>query len=230
MARRKIVLVIVEGPYDADSLELYFSKFFDSNTIHMKIMYGDITFQKGINQSNIKARLGNEIKIYAQNNHFKARDVQQIIHLVDMDGAFVNDSDIIEDTTKDKFIYTFENIIAPNRQKAIERNERKRENLNILSSRTAVMWNSIPYKIYYMSCNLDHVLHDNPNATDEEKKVKKVNSLTFNDKYYNDIDAFVRFIRESIFSQCTDYKDSWDYIKQDKHSLERNSNLGLYFI
>ena len=127
MARRKIVLVIVEGPSDADSLELYFSKFFDSNTVHMKIMYGDITSQKGINQSNIKARLGNEIKIYAQNNHFKASDVQQIIHL-------------------------------------------------------------------------------------------------------DDIDAFVRFIRESIFSQCTDYKDSWDYIKQDKHSLERNSNLGLCFI
>ena len=127
MARRKIVLVIVEGPSDADSLELYFSKFFDSNTVHMKIMYGDITSQKGINQSNIKARLGNEIKIDAQNNHFKASDVQQIIHL-------------------------------------------------------------------------------------------------------DDIDAFVRFIRESIFSQCTDYKDSWDYIKQDKHSLERNSNLGLCFI
>lgn len=123
----KNMLVIVEGPSDANSLELYFSKFFDSNTVHMKIMYGDITSQKGINQSNIKARLGNEIKIYAQNNHFKARDVQQIIHLVD-------------------------------------------------------------------------------------------------------IDAFVRFIRESIFSQCTDYKDSWDYVKQDKHSLERNSNLGLCFI
>ena len=163
---------------------------------------------------------------YMLKNHFKARDVQQIIHLVDMDGAFVNDSAIIEDTTKDKFIYTFENIIAPNRQKAIERNERKRENLNILSSRTAVMWNSIPYKIYYMSCNLDHVLHDKPNVTDEEKKV---NSLTFNDKYYNDIDAFVRFIRESTFSQCTDYKDSWDYIKRNNHSLERNSNLGLCF-
>lgn len=89
MARRKIVLVIVEGPSDADSLELYFSKFFDSNTVHMKIMYGDITSKRGINQSNIKARLGNEIKIYAENNHFKATDVQQIIHLVDMD---VNDT------------------------------------------------------------------------------------------------------------------------------------------
>ena len=58
MARRKIVLVIVEGLSDADSLELYFSKFFDSNTVHMKIMYGDITSKRGINQSNIKARLG----------------------------------------------------------------------------------------------------------------------------------------------------------------------------
>ena len=43
MARRKIVLVIVEGPSDADSLELYFSYFFDSNTVHMKILFGDIT-------------------------------------------------------------------------------------------------------------------------------------------------------------------------------------------
>ncbi|WP_418962003.1 hypothetical protein [Veillonella atypica] len=227
MARRKIVLVIVEGPSDADSLELYFSKFFDSNTVHMKIMYGDITSKRGINQSNIKARLGNEIKVYAENNHFKAADVQQIIHLVDMDGAFVDDSVIIEDETKDKFVYTLKSVIVPNRQVAIERNEHKRENLNVLSSRTSVMWNNIPYKIYYMSCNLDHVLHDSPNATDEEKKV---NSLTFNDKYYNDIDAFVRFIRESTFSQCTGYKESWDYIKQDNHSLERNSNLGLCFI
>ena len=48
MARRKIVLVIVEGPSDADSLELYLSKFFDSNTVHMKIMYGDITSKRGI--------------------------------------------------------------------------------------------------------------------------------------------------------------------------------------
>lgn len=167
MARRKIVLVIVEGPSDADSLELYFSKFFDSNTVHMKIMYGDITSKRGINQSNIKARLGNEIKVYAENNHFKAADVQQIIHLVDMDGAFVDDSVIIEDETKDKFVYTLESVIVPNRQVAIERNEHKHENLNTLSSRTSVMWNNIPYKIYYMSCNLDHVLHDKPNATDE---------------------------------------------------------------
>ena len=227
MARRKIVLVIVEGPSDADSLELYFSKFFDSNTVHMKIMYGDITSKRGINQSNIKARLGNEIKVYAENNHFKAADVQQIIHLVDMDGAFVDDSVIIEDETKDKFLYTLESVIVPNRQVAIERNEYKRENLNTLSSRTSVMWNNIPYKIYYMSCNLDHVLHDKPNATDEEKKA---NSLDFTERYYDDINAFIKFISESTFSQCTGYKESWDYIKQDNHSLERNSNLGLCFI
>lgn len=227
MARRKIVLVIVEGPSDADSLELYFSKFFDSNTVHMKIMYGDITSKRGINQSNIKARLGNEIKVYAENNHFKAADVQQIIHLVDMDGAFVDDSVIIEDETKDKFVYTLQSVIVSNRQVAIERNEHKRENLNTLSSRTSVMWNNIPYKIYYMSCNLDHVLHDKPNATDEEKKA---NSLDFTERYYDDINAFIKFISESTFSQCTGYKESWDYIKQDKHSLERNSNLGLCFI
>ena len=87
-----------------------------------------------------------------------------------MDGAFVDDSVIIEDETKDKFVYSLESVIVANRQVAIERNEHKRENLNTLSSRTSVMWNNIPYKIYYMSCNLDHVLHDKPNATDDEKK------------------------------------------------------------
>lgn len=44
------------------------------------------------------------------------------------------------------------------------------------------------------------------------------------------INEFIKFISESAFSQCTDYKESWNYIKQDKHSLERNSNLGLCFI
>ena len=144
MASRKIVRVIDERPSDADSLELYLSKFFYINTVHMKIMYGDITSKRGINPSNIKARLGNEIKVYAENNHFKATDVQQIIHLVDMDGVFVDDSVIIEDETKDNFVYTLESIIVPNQEEAIERNERKRENLNILTSRTSVMWNSIP--------------------------------------------------------------------------------------
>ena len=48
--------------------------------------------------------------------------------------------------------------------------------------------------------------------------------------YYDNINAFIKFISESTFSQCTGYKESWDYIKQDKHSLERNSNLGLCFI
>lgn len=51
MARKKIVLVIVEGPSDASALERYFVKYFDSDRIVTKIIHGDITTDKNIDQS-----------------------------------------------------------------------------------------------------------------------------------------------------------------------------------
>ena len=56
---KKIVLVIVEGPSDASALERYFVKYFDSDRIVTKIIHGDITTDKNIDQSKIKAHLGN---------------------------------------------------------------------------------------------------------------------------------------------------------------------------
>jgi len=32
--------------------------------------------------------------------------------------------------------------------------------------------NNIDYRVYYFSCNLEHVLHDNPNVKDENKSKK----------------------------------------------------------
>lgn len=56
---KKIVLVIVEGPSDDSALERYFVKYFDSDRIVTKIIHGDITTDKNIDQSKIKAHLGN---------------------------------------------------------------------------------------------------------------------------------------------------------------------------
>jgi hypothetical protein len=32
------------------------------------------------------------------------------------------------------------------------------------------VWSSIPYQAYYMSCNLDHVLYNKLNSTDDDKE------------------------------------------------------------
>lgn len=87
MARKKIVLVIVEGPSDASALERYFVKYFDSDRIVTKIIHGDITTDKNIDQSKIKAHLGNKVKSWITKDKFKKSDIDRIVHIVDMDGA-----------------------------------------------------------------------------------------------------------------------------------------------
>jgi len=80
--------------------------------------------------------------------------------------------------------------------------------------------------MYYMSCNLDHVLHDKQNSSDEEKEN---DAHEFAKTYREHIPEFIQFISESDFSVMNGYDESWEYIKKDLHSLERHSNLGLCF-
>ena len=40
MARKKIVLVIVEGPSDDAALGVILNRLFDKNTVHVEIMHG----------------------------------------------------------------------------------------------------------------------------------------------------------------------------------------------
>lgn len=75
-----------------------------------------------------------------------------------------------------------------------------------------------------MSCNLDHVLYNKQNSSDEEKEK---DALAFAKRYRQDVEGFVKFIAESDFSVSSNYVESWNYIKQDVHSLERHTNLGL---
>lgn len=75
-----------------------------------------------------------------------------------------------------------------------------------------------------MSSNLDHVLYNKLNSTDDEKENDAHN---FAEKYKDDLIGFKSFIRESDFSVNKVFTDSWDYIKQEKHSLERHTNFGL---
>lgn len=75
-----------------------------------------------------------------------------------------------------------------------------------------------------MSCNMDHVLHNKQNSSDEEKEK---DALLFAKRYKQDIEGFIKLIAESDFSVRSNYVESWNYIKQERHSLERHTNLGL---
>lgn len=224
MAKRKIVFVIAEGPSDDEALGVIFSKIYDRDSVYVHIMHGDITTQPGVSSSNIISKVGNCIKQYAAQNHYKPADFKEIIHIVDMDGAYIPDSAVVEDPKARKPVYSVTEIRSAHPEGIIQRNARKRENIDRLKS-TGKVW-KLPYGIYYMSCNLDHALYGKLNSSDEEKEE---DAYQFAKQYRNDIPGFLKYIRESEFAVGPHYKESWEYISEGLHSLERHTNIGICF-
>ena len=218
MKRKKVVLVIVEGPSDEEALGPVLNNYFDKDRVYVHTHHGDITTEKGNKCSNIISKVNECVKQCMRQYPFKRSDFKRIIHVVDMDGAFIPDNAIVEY----KPIYTEEIIRTNHPEGIVKRNAQKRENINRLIP-TSIIGN-IPYQIYYMSSNLDHVLYNKLNSTDVEKES---DANDFAIKYKDDLIGFKSFIQESDFSVNQDFMDSWNYIKQGNHSLERHTNFGL---
>ena len=220
LARKKIVLVIVEGACDDTALGVALNQVFDKDSVYIHIMHGDITTRKGVNPQNIVSKIGDEVKEYAKSQHYKASDFKQIIHIVDTDAAYIPDANIIEDKALVEVSYEDDGIHTANVEPIKNRNKTKRNNLHRLRTQGTV-W-GIPYRVYYMSCNLDHVLHSKRNSTDDEKEK---DAYAFAKKYKGDKDGFVKFIKESSFSVTGDFKESWEFIEKEMNSIERYTNL-----
>ena len=121
--------------------------------------------------------------------------------------------------------YTLTQIITNNVNEIRRRNTSNAAVLKVLSK--MVKLNKIPYSVYYFSRNLEHVLHDKASdLTDEQKKEL---SESFDLKYENRLDEFLRFITDSDFAVPGDYKQTWDFIMQGTNSLNRFSNVHLLF-
>lgn len=225
VARKKIVLVIVEGPSDDSALGVILNRLFDENTVHVEIMYGDITTDRSIAPDDIVKALGDVVKHYAESMHFKQLHFQQVIHLIDMDGAYIPDEKVVENPDADKPVYSLTDIQTSKREQLIMRNDHKRRKIERICGMQKV-WGSIPYRAYYMSANLDHALYGKLNSSDEEKEN---DAYAFAKKYKDDIDGFLGFISDSEFSRMDGYRESWEFIKKECHSLERFTNFGLCF-
>lgn len=203
MKRKKVVLVIVEGPSDEEALGPVLNNYFDKDRVYVHTHHGDITTEKGNKCSNIISKVNECVKQCMRQYPFKRSDFKRIIHVVDMDGAFIPDNAIVEDKDAYKPIYTEEIIRTNHPEGIVKRNAQKRENINRLIP-TSIIGN-IPYQIYYMSSNLDHVLYNKLNSTDVEKES---DANDFAIKYKDDLIGFKSFIQESDFSVNQDFMDS----------------------
>lgn len=224
MKTKKVILFIVEGVTDKTSLGGIIDKLVSSNLIRFYITGGDITSDRLSNSSNAVKKVNEQIKSFLVNQPgIEKKDLIQIVHLIDMDGAYIDNEQIqVEDV--EEFVYTELAIIANSVERVIERNNGKQQIINRLSLCPKI--SGIPYSMYYFSCNLEHVLHNDINLADG---LKMEYAERFSDSYYKNEATFVDFIRDEQFAVKGDYKETWGFIKLNGNSLKRYSNFHLFF-
>ena len=225
MARKKLIFVIVEGPSDDNAIGYFLDKIFDKNKVYVHIMHCDITTERGATPNNIHLKCCDIARSFANNNGYTKENFERIIHIVDTDGAFISSNLIIESSDVNHTIYSPQNIVCKSKSSIEARNKKKSDIINKLIS-CSYIWSSIPYNVYYMSCNLDHVLYNKQNSTDEEKER---DSYAFQKEFEKNVNGFIDYISKSSFSVSGSYKETWEFIKKDAHSLNRYTNLSLCF-
>ena len=223
--RKKVLLFIVEGESDEVSFESIFDAFFENDDVHISVMHGDITVPPKNEDSNVLNLLGKKVEDFCSIEKVLKSDIKTIIHLVDTDGAFVSNS-LIEQQERDKKTeYSESKIYAKNPECIKKRNKIKANNLNKLCSKEKI--SGIPYYIYYLSRNLEHVLHNKIENLSNEEKANLSNK--FDAEYGENLEKFLQFINDTSFSVTGNYPQTWEYIKQETNSLKRKSNLHLLF-
>lgn len=237
--KKKVILFIVEGESDRRSLEAILDNYLTPLKVAFDIVHGDITTK--FVPSEIKNQLNKTVQNFCLLNtdYYKIKDIKEIVHIVDMDGAYIDDNDIIFNPAKSEIIYKLDKILAKNPKDLKYIHKNKRMVLDLLSRLTEVTVTMInlgveeirpqaiklPYRIYYFSRNLEHVLHNIiSNLTKEQKKNL---SNKFEEEYDGDVEKFLHFI--SQYAVSGNYSETWDFIKQNKNSLNRHCNIHLFF-
>ena len=221
---KKVILFLVEGASDLTSLE-FIDNINTDETIKFQITSGDITSKLNITPQNCREEINKILLSFLERSKLRKTDIIKIIHIFDVDGVYIPEINIIEDKNKKKFLYTINGIVAPSKENVQKRNESKKQIVEKLLVTSKI--NSIPYEMYYMSCNLEHVLHDKLEDISEDEKKELANK--FADRFYEKEIEFIDFINNKDFKVLGDYKATWDFIKKDLNSVNRYSNFWLFF-
>jgi len=220
----KAVVFIVEGATDKKALENIFKKIYRHKKIHFEFTHGDVTSDETIDKNHVEAEIYKYVDEYRKDKKLMLSDIWQIVQIFDMDGAYIEDSHI-QQGTSNELIYSTENITCKNVQKVINRNKHKRELMDYLLALDKIR--SIPYRCYYMSGNLDHALYNRLNL---DKELKKAYANVFYERFMGKEQFFIDFLDMEVVNGVPEsYQESWRYIKKDLHSLQRHTNLNIYF-
>lgn len=222
---KKAVVFIVEGKSDKAALEHIFKKIYKHKNVTFEFTRGDLTSDETLTLDDIKRAIYKKVETYMNENKLNKNHIWQIVQIFDTDGTYIPNSAIVEGDTSNLFYSTTE-ISCRNTQKAVDRNKWKKEMMDQLLALQDI--NGIPYRCFFMSSNLDHALYNMQNLTEEEKEEY---SNRFYALFENREKLFIDFLNTDVVNGCPNsFPASWKYIKEELHSLERHTNLHIYFL
>lgn len=224
---KKVILFIVEGLSEQNALYPIISEILDQQSIYFEITYGDITSDYSEQTaSNIIDKISAIINSYLSKRNFRVDDLHEVIFLTDTDGTFIKPQNI-EYHGEDTVIYEDDRILTKNIMAIQMRNTIKSQILNRLFNLDSIVIRNVevPFKTFYMSCNLDHVIHNERNMTGS--KVDKANE--FADHFDGREKDFISFLKQFMIDEEHNFLESWVNITKSNYSLLRFSNLWLYF-
>jgi hypothetical protein len=223
MSEKKVIAVIVEGPSEEAALGTIFKEYFSGDEIQFVVVHGDITSEDYSSLDNIVKKINELIDGVKQRYGYNVEDFLQIIHIADTDGAFTRGKVVYADV--DHVQYYEDRIEAKNVDSINRRNDKKAEILFKLYTTGKI--NEIRYRIYYNSCNLEHVLFNELKNHSNDEKEEMADE--FAERYEGKVEEFIEFISDEAYAVPGTYRETWRFIEKDDHSLKRHTNMQLIF-
>ena len=215
----------MEGPTDEDALAAKFTKLVAEHGIEFDVLHTDITADEGMTAKYIEKKIKEEIYKYLRKNPFlKAKDILKIIQIIDTDGAFIAPP-LVKQSENGKTEYFDTYISAKNKDRLVRRNISKRGIVYSLYNCNIVA--GYPYEIYYFSRNMEHVLHDKAEGLKNEEKEDLAFEIA--DQYHEEPEKFLQFLYDDAFHVPGTYKETWEFIMKEDHSLKRYCNVAVFF-
>lgn len=245
MPKRRTLLLITEGTSDANALAAPLQRLLN------KVRLGDFQVRCDVTTArlfpddfeekhhfkpgwNVGQTVDGLVDEYLAQQGREATSLGWIAHLTDLDGAFIDDSLVAQDSSLDHRAYSTNGIISPSRSATLAELEEKRRCINILvddkkdfrrSIKRREAW-EVPYRLFYMSRNLEQALHEvAENLSDDEKAGFAADFAEDN----ADPAVFQANLERAAqrHGGMPSWKDSWEYARDmsSRHSLESGSNL-----
>lgn len=232
MSEKKYVLFIVEGKSDRTFYGEYFNDLISKNNLDLdiKVTGGDILPKKVDDPVNlIKDAFYEELG----KTKLKETDFVKIIQICDTDGSYFSEEQFVVDDRKEYYdkSYLYSPYGKPNiyvrdqasKEYLINKWKTKYQNQTILSKQESIKMDggtNIPYRLFYVSLFLEHLLKNDPLIDPHDKRDCVEDYLE-----YNDIDSFIELLKSKKNSD--NFGASWEIIEQKKGDYTPSSNLNI---